>query len=239
MVINAIPSGILQLLKGQFRRQETEKVDFTLLISGINIMSHHCNNKHIRNHFFKKRKITPRGKFLWTFYFSDINWKITWLLPYKFAISNKIKEIQYKIIHNIYPTNLYISRFVKNIDVKCVFCNAEEETLKHLFFECQFSQIFWKKIENYIFIQSNIPINLEAKDVLLYYKNKERKIQHLTNLIILMAKFHIHKAKFSKARPFFPVFETEFKNYIECIKMIDNKKCLHTINLIEETFREM
>ncbi len=59
MVINAIPSGIFQLLKGQFRRQETEKVDFTLFISDINIMSHRCNNKHIRNHFFKIRKITP------------------------------------------------------------------------------------------------------------------------------------------------------------------------------------
>ncbi len=214
MVINAFPSGILQLLKGQFRRQETEKVDFTLFINDINIMSHRCNNKHIRNHFSKKRKITPRGKFVWTSYFSDINWKTTWFLQHKFAISNKIKEIQYKIIHHIYPTNLYISRFIKNIDVKCVFCNAEEETLKHLFFECQFSQIFRKKIENCISLQSNLPINLEAKDVLFYYRNKERKIQHLANLIILIAKFHIHKVKFSKGRTFFPVFETEFKNYV-------------------------
>ncbi len=79
---------------------------------------------------------------------------------------------------------------------------------------------------------------MEAKDVLLYYKNKERKIQQLTNLIILIVKFHIHKAKFSKGRPLFPVFKTEFKNYTECIKMIDNKKCLNTINIFQELFRE-
>lgn len=46
MVINAIPSGILQLIKGPSERQETKKVDFTFFNNCINIMSHHCNNKH-------------------------------------------------------------------------------------------------------------------------------------------------------------------------------------------------
>ena len=188
MVVNAIPNGILQLLKGHFNRQETEEVDLTLFINGINIMSHHCNNKHIRNHFYRKRKITPRGKFVWSSSFTDINWKTTWLLPHKFAICNKIKEVQYNILHNIYPTNTFLSRF-SNTDVKCAFCHVEEETTMHLFFECQFSQVFWKKMENYITLQSNLLINLKAKDVLLYYN--EKKIQHLTNLIILIAKFHI------------------------------------------------
>ena len=99
--------------------------------------------------------------------------------------------------------------------------------------------MLWKNIENDITLQSNLQIKLEAKDVLLYYDNKERKIKHLINLIVLLAKFHIHKAKFSKGRPFFSVFKIDFKNYIECIKMVKDKKCMHTENIIQELFKEI
>lgn len=237
-VIKAIPSGILQLMKGHFEKQEAKRDEFTFFINGLNITSRHCNNKHIRNQFFRKRKIAPWGKFIWSSSFSDINWKATWLLPHKFAISNKIKELQFKIIHKIYPTNSFLAKFV-NTDVKCVFCNIEVETCVHLFYECHFSKLLWKKIETYISSLCNISINLTAKDILLFYNNKEKKIQHLTNLICLIAKFHIHKSKFSKGRPFFSVFKNDFQSYIDCIKKIDNKKCIHTVNIIEEFIGEM
>lgn len=87
-------------------------------------MSYLCNNEHIMNFFFFQENEN----------LYDINWKTTWLLRHKFAISNNIQqEVQYKIIHNIYPNNIFLSKFV-NIDVNFVFCNTETETIKHLFF---------------------------------------------------------------------------------------------------------
>jgi len=48
----------------------------------------------------------------------------------------EVKEVNFKILNEIYPTNkLWRLRF--NLDVKnCVFCENETESLEHLFFHC-------------------------------------------------------------------------------------------------------
>ena len=144
-VMNAIPSGITQLLKCQGDRIRHQEEEIPLFVDGRDITSLQCNNKHIRSFFHKLRKITPRGKSLWSSLISNISWKEAWRLTFKYVISNKVKEMQYKILHYIYPTNTYLSRFVE-IDPKCEFCNIEEETIQHLFFECQYTAGFWRKI---------------------------------------------------------------------------------------------
>ena len=96
----------------------------TLYINGIDILSKKCTNKHIRECFYNTRKITPRGKFFWNALFVNINWHKAWLVPFKFCITNKIRELHLKILHNIYPSNTYISRFCE-IDNKCTFCKTE------------------------------------------------------------------------------------------------------------------
>ena len=228
-VITAIPNGILQLMKCHFEKPQIQKKDFSFFVNGIDIKDKHCTNKHIRNHFYSKRKITPRGKLLWNSHFSDIQWKTAWLLPYKFAISNKIRDV---------PTNQLISRFV-DIDKMCVFCKRKEETIIHLFYECEQSLSFWKNFEEFFEVQCKNVIKLEAKDILLYYSNKNVKIQQLVNLMILVAKFHIHKAKFSKSCPSLVSFKVEFNLYCESIQLISNKKCDSTVSLIKELFTDI
>merc|ERR1712131_17668 len=192
-----------------------------------------CNNKHIRSFFHKLRKITPRGKSLWSSLISNISWKEAWRLTFKYVISNKVKEMQHKILHYIYPTNTYLSRFVE-IDPKCEFCNIEEETIQPLFFECQYTAGFWRKIEDYFKLKTKMSLHLGAKDILFYFENESSNIRFIVNLIILIAKFHIHKAKFSKSLPSFVKFQIEFKKYCETIEKIENKKCLYSINVINE-----
>ena len=213
------------------RRQKYKRRISPSFVDGIDIRNKTCTNKHIRNYFYSKRKITPRGKFVWNSHFSDIQWKTAWLLPYKFAISNKLKEVQYKILHHTYPTNQLISKFV-DIDSRCVFCKHDEETIIRLFYECVHTLSFWKKFE-FFDIQTKNVIKLEAKDILLYYENQNHKIQQLVNLMILVAKFHIHKAKFSKSCPSLVLFKVDFKMYFESIQLINNKKCNTTVNLIK------
>lgn len=73
------------------------------MINGLDVME--CNNKHIQNTFYEKRRISPRRKAFWDNTFMDTDWKKAWILPYKYRISNKIKESHLKILHTIYPTN--------------------------------------------------------------------------------------------------------------------------------------
>ncbi len=105
-----------------------------LRVGGIEILYRKCNKKtYIRKIFQTKRKITPRGKFYWGSFVTNINWRKAWLLPSKFCISNKVKETHYKILHTIYPVNLSISKY-SDIVESCSFCGFVEETASHLFF---------------------------------------------------------------------------------------------------------
>lgn len=82
--------------------QEVLRIESLLFVNGIDFMDHKCNNKHIRNALYKKRKISPRGKAFWNNNFTDIDWQRAWLLPYKFCINNSLMQVSemYKPIVN-------------------------------------------------------------------------------------------------------------------------------------------
>lgn len=61
-VMKAIPDGLLHLMKSHLQYQEALRIEPLLMINGIDIMTTKCNNKHIRNTFYERRKITPKGK---------------------------------------------------------------------------------------------------------------------------------------------------------------------------------
>lgn len=51
------------------------------------------------------------------------------------------------------------------------------------------------------------------------------------NLVILLTKFHIHKAKYSNQKPTFLVFHKEFIMYLSSIVPSDNQKAIKTVNI--------
>ena len=63
----------------------------------------------------------------------------------------KISEFNYKIMHNIVPCGMYLSKW-KNISAKCDICN-EFETTKHMLYDCVRINSLWKIISNYFKIQ--------------------------------------------------------------------------------------
>ena len=116
-VTKAIPNGLSLLMRSHSQYQETLRNKPLLMINGLGVIDSKCNNKHICNTFYEKRKTTPRGKAFWDNTFMDTDWTKAWTLHYKYCISNKIKEVHIKILHTIYPTNLYFSKFL-NIENK-------------------------------------------------------------------------------------------------------------------------
>jgi hypothetical protein len=133
-VTKAIPSGLSHLIKSHvcFHEVHTSYDIPTLSLNGMELKDK-CNNRLIRQILQSKNKIIPRGKFYWNSHLENINWKNTWLLPHKFGISNKVKEINLKILHKIYPVNSIISKYM-DVDSSCFFCGLSDETFAHLFF---------------------------------------------------------------------------------------------------------
>ena len=85
-------------------------------------------------------------------------------------------------------------------------------------YECLYTCGFLKKVEDYLDPQTSYTVKLEAEDVISYSVNKIRTVI----LIILLGKFHIHKAKFPKSRPTFEPLRMEFKRYLESTQIMCN-----------------
>ena len=156
---------------------------------------------------------TPQSKAIWNSKFENIKWKSVWTFSQKFFVTNKIKEVAFKILHLIYPTNHVVVRFGV-VERGCVFCNHETETICHLFFECVYCQIFWSKVEQFYNVQTGSNIQLREKDVLFFYGNtaSEHRKSYILNLLILYGKYCIHKCKWSQKPPKIQQFikEVEF-----------------------------
>lgn len=101
ILLKAIPAGLIQLVKIHLLFSKSNVIYPAFHLGGNNILDRKCNNRHIYKPFQIKRKITPRGKFYWNLFITDIVWKKAWILPNKVCISNKVKEVHYKILHKI------------------------------------------------------------------------------------------------------------------------------------------
>ena len=53
-------------------------------------------------------------------------------LPFKIAIENKLRSFQFKIIHNILPTNQRLWKMKVKSSPKCKQCDAPCETIRHI-----------------------------------------------------------------------------------------------------------
>jgi len=141
---DAIPSGIRLLMKNHQSYGNKDIREFSLMLDCVELSDKkkNNNNKHIRRHLQKSsNSIAQRGMFYWDSLISDINWKKTWPIPHKYCISNKAKEVHFKLLHNIYLTNYFVAKFL-DIDTCCSFCKQDTETIPYLFFNCPVTKRF-------------------------------------------------------------------------------------------------
>ena len=60
------------------------------------------------------------------------NVKDVYELPFKVTVENKLRSFQFKIIHNIIPTNLSLYKMNIKVSPQCEHCLFQNETLVHL-----------------------------------------------------------------------------------------------------------
>ena len=75
------------------------------------------------------------------------DWKDMFLLPRLLPISNKMKDLQYKIITRIFATNHLLFKMNKVTSPTCIFFYLlEQETIEHVFFQCIEVKSLWYHI---------------------------------------------------------------------------------------------
>lgn len=115
-VFGVFSSEVCMLFRTQPKLDSQKLTLLSLTDTSVGKICFSCNNgknnKLIRS-LLKKYVITvPYVVPYWNKFMLNIDWKKVWLLPSRYLLTNKVREISFKLIHKFYPSN---DRIVKKI----------------------------------------------------------------------------------------------------------------------------
>lgn len=190
IVFDAIPSGTLMLFRNlsNLSLPSISLPDPTDSPIGKICFSPRSrnNNRHLRALFQKDVVFVSHVILYWNRFVNDIDWNKVWMIPHKYLITNKVKEVSFRIIHRYYPANHYMAKFKRDINTDCSFCEAHPETVLHLFWHCSHTKKLWKDFSRFIIDYIHKDFALSWENVLFcFYKRpkKEEKLFFLINLL--------------------------------------------------------
>ena len=112
----------------------------------------------------------------------------------------KLQEIQWKIVHNIFPNNIILNRMKIKESETCEIC-GEKEFTEHLFYNCERVALFWKRISVMLSLKFNLKLNLTEYLVIFGMEHNDNPFnltqtqRRYINEIILIGKLAIIKSK--------------------------------------------
>ena len=172
------------------------------------------SNKQIRISLEDTYKEKPCGRKLWE---RKFEYDVIELYRNNIKCTKEVKlrELAFKIFHNICSTNLLLHKIGIKTSNKCDFC-LEVDYLDHSLVECMRLQEYWDQVIFHIENETGIQITNNTINKLFginYSLNDKRSVQK-ANLYLLLAKFAIIKAKYYKIENVFSIFvsEIDFRN---------------------------
>ena len=148
-----------------------------------------------------KCKITESVLEVWqNKYFLHPNDPEIWSLARECCSETKLLELQWKILHNIYPTGVLLKKMKIRNDDRCQFCE-EVDTLSHFFVSCKISNVVWEEADKIVSVICGKPVTLSERNKIfgiLTLDNFENIHRQKTNHIILICKRTISKFKYER-----------------------------------------
>ena len=136
-----------------------------------------------------------------------------WIMSHKCCSEVKLRQLQWKILHKIYPTNALLFKMKIKDKEECDFCN-EKDDLTHFFASCPVSKKVWCEAEKKISCYLGNVFKLCEKIIiigLMSSENLSNKDIYYINKICLIGKMTISKYKFHKTGNIALTFENELR----------------------------
>jgi len=118
----------------------------TVTINGKEIEITEVGQRDLYDFFLKSKldKTSPIiEKYKTEYNLNNDDVEYLFLLPRKCTIDSKLKELQYKIIYKYLPTNKKLFQYNLKESNTCDLCHFLPESVKHLFWECNYSKTVW------------------------------------------------------------------------------------------------
>ena len=100
-----------------------------------------CNRKINSVKDFRKAVISmhdsvPCANGFWHRKFGTEIDKYIWSLPAVVTKETRLRDLQWKLLHNIYPTNILLCKMKVRDDQMCSYCYDVVDYIQHFFFDC-------------------------------------------------------------------------------------------------------
>ncbi len=201
-------------------------LDYNVIYNALENIIHKISHEQDDNYYFRG---IPIGKFGRKQFEKQISMVTTptcvgtWKRKYGIDVNSshwkllkdikesRLRALCWKIMHNIYPTNIMLFKMNIALSQNCTHCNVVDFS-EHFFYHCELVKDLWLEIEKHIITLTNINIKLNESAVLLGYIQKNSipalDIQTI-NKLIAIGKLAISKFKYGKQRNLIEIFESE------------------------------
>ena len=141
----------------------------------------------------------PKCEKKWNEFFDkELKWKNIWNNSQKCLVPNKVKDLQWKLLHRIIYTEELLHKMNKS-NGKCHFRTDYVENIEHLFYDCERSKEFLSLVfamMNFVEPRSNnhVEFTFSKFNVIFGFATKEI-FSNVCNSIVFMAKWEIWKER--------------------------------------------
>ena len=140
-------------------------------------------------------------------------------LPFKITIENKLRSFQFKLTHNLIPTNQLLFKMKIKTSHNCERCESPNETISHIFYDCCKVSALWKLVIQWWNRKRLENMNPNRNEILYGYK-PEYPHYYAFNHFLLIAKYYIHLARIKSELLNINVFLALLQNKIQSEKEI-------------------
>ena len=168
---------------------------------------------------------TPCGQNFWKRKL-DIDISTHYAIAFNTTSESRLRLLHFKIIHNIYPTNILLQKMKIKESNLCEICQVKDY-IEHFFFDCKILDGFWSFVSNKIFIDIETRYNFTRNNIIFGVTKQDFKSISKTslkyiNFIILFGKMCISKFKYGKIKNIYIIFDYEWRlrsHLIPCITL--------------------
>ena len=147
----------------------------------------------------------------WANKFNENLNKNNWNIAFEVTQESRLRELQWKILHNIYPTNILLLKMGITDSNKCPYCLNEIDYIEHFFYMCNKIRKLWHHIEDLFQVKFGQSIRISKTDVLLgrMKGTLSNEMYHFINNTILIGKMCISKFRYGTPVDIILMFERE------------------------------
>ena len=184
-----------------------------------------------------KKEILPMSNInIWHKKLNTVLNENTWSYIFKLSQSiiddNYFKWFNFKVLHRILGTKKLLHQMNIKENPACRLCEQSPETLIHLFVECNYVQIFWTKLFDWIASKLKLVINRDKITLLFGYLLNTRDNIPINTILIVAKNYIFHTASLNQ-KPFIEIYKKKL------LKVYFDQCNLSVLNNTEETFNKI